>query len=77
MQTESTYDGCSASCYPEQGMVDCLLRVHIQSKRAFGPWLTLSHNMGSVIVAGSVCVHESPGTWLWPMLCIVGVSQRQ
>ena len=22
--------------------------------------------MGSVIVAGSVCVHESPGTGLWP-----------
>ena len=58
-------------------MVDRLLRVHIQSQRAFGPRWTLSYNMGSVIVAGSVCVHESPGTWLWPTLCIVGVSQRQ
>ena len=42
-------------------MVDRLLRVHIQSQRAFGPWRTLSYNMGSVNVAGSVCVHESPG----------------
>ena len=42
-------------------MVDRLLRVHIQSQRAFGLWWTLSYNMGSVIVAGSVCVHESPG----------------
>ena len=42
-------------------MVDRLLRVHIQSQRAFGPWWTLSYNMGSVNVAGSVCVHESPG----------------
>ena len=25
-------------------MVDCLLRVHIQSQRAFGPWWTLSYN---------------------------------
>jgi hypothetical protein len=42
-------------------MVDRLLRVHIQSQRAFGPRWTLSYNMGSVIDAGSVCVHESPG----------------
>ena len=77
MHTESAYDGWTAYCYPEQGMVDRLLRVHIQSQRAFGPLWTLSYNMGSVIVAGSVCVHESPGTWLWPMLFIIGVSQRQ
>ena len=61
MHTESAYDGCTAYCYPEQGMVDRLLRVHIQSQRALGPWWTLSYNMGSVIVAGSVFVHESPG----------------
>ena len=42
-------------------MVDCLQRVHIQSQRAFRPRWTLSYNMGLVIVAGSVCVHESPG----------------
>ena len=58
-------------------MVDRLLRVHIKSQRAFGPWWTLRYNMVSVIVAGSVCVHESSGTWLWPMLCLIGVSQRQ
>ena len=61
MHTESAYDGWTAYCYNEQGMVDRLLRVHIQSRRAFGPWWTLSYNMGSVNVAGSVCVHESPG----------------
>ena len=44
MHTESAYDGCTAYCYPEQGMVDRLLRVHIQSQQAFGPWLTLSYN---------------------------------
>ena len=27
-------------------MVDRLLRVHIQSQRAFGPWWTLSYNKG-------------------------------
>ena len=26
-------------------MVDRLLRVHIPSQRAFGPWLTLSYNI--------------------------------
>ena len=45
MHTESAYDGCTAYCYPEQDMVDRLLRVHIQSQRAFGPWWTLSYNM--------------------------------
>ena len=44
MHTESAYDGCTAYCYPEQGMVDRLLRVHIQSQRAFGPLWTLSYN---------------------------------
>ena len=58
-------------------MTDHLLRVHIQSPADLWAWVTLSYNMGSVIVAGSVCVHESPGTWLWPMLCLMGVSQRQ
>ena len=57
MHSESDYDGCTAYCYPKQGMVDRLLRVHIQSQQAFGSWWTLSYNMGSVIVAGSVCVH--------------------
>ena len=57
-------------------MVDRLLRVHIQSLAGLA-WVTLSYNMGSVIVAGSVCVHESPGTRLWPILCFIGVSQRQ
>ena len=45
MHTESAYDGWTAYCYPEQGMVDRLLRVHIRSQRAFGPWWTLSYNM--------------------------------
>ena len=44
MHTESAYNGCTAYCYPEQGMVDRLLRVHIQSQRAFGPNWTLSYN---------------------------------
>ena len=44
MHTESAYDGCTAYCYPEQGVVDHLLHVHIQSQRAFGPWWTLSYN---------------------------------
>ena len=44
MHTESAYDGWTACCYPEQGMVDRLLRVHIQSQQAFGPWWTLSYN---------------------------------
>ena len=44
MHTESAYDGCTAYYYPEQGMVDRLLRVHIQSQRAFGPWWTMSYN---------------------------------
>ena len=44
MHNESAYDGGSAHCYPEQGMVDRLLHVHIQSQRAFGPWWTLSYN---------------------------------
>ena len=56
-------------------MVDRLLRVHIQSPAGLWAWMTLSYNMGSVNVAGSVCVHESPGTWLWPNVvfdwCIV------
>ena len=77
MHTESAYDGCTAYCYREQGMVDRLLCVHIQSQRAFGPWWTLSYNMVSMIVAGSVCVHESPGTGLWLMLCLIGVSQHR
>ena len=44
MHTESAYDGSTAYCYPEQGMVDRLLSVHIQSQRAFGPWWTVSYN---------------------------------
>ena len=58
-------------------MVDRLLRVHIRSPASLWAWMTLSYNMGSVIVAGSVCVHESPGAWLWRTLCLMGVSQRQ
>ena len=49
MHTESAYDGCTAYCYPEQGMVDRLLRVHIQSQWAFGPSWTLSYNSISLI----------------------------
>ena len=44
MHTESAYDGWTAYCYLEQGMVDRLLRVHIQSQRAIGTWWTLSYN---------------------------------
>ena len=44
MHTESAYDSWTAYGYPEQGMVDRLLRVHIQSLRAFGPWWTLNYN---------------------------------
>ena len=58
-------------------MADRLLHVHMQTPEGLRAWETLSYNMGSVIVAGSVCVHKSPGTWLWPMLCLIGVSQRQ
>ena len=54
MHTESAYDGCTAYCYPEQGMVDRLLRVHIQSQRAFGPWWTLSYNMINSFPRGPV-----------------------
>ena len=50
MHTDSAYDGCTAYCYPEQGMVDRLLRVHIQSQRAFGPWLTLSYNHQRILL---------------------------
>ena len=42
MHTDSVDDGCTAYCYPEQCMFDRLLRVHIQSQQAFGPWWTLS-----------------------------------
>ena len=35
MHTESAYDGFTAYCYPEQAMVDHLLRMHMQSQRAF------------------------------------------
>ena len=37
-------------------MVDRLLRVHIQSQRAFGPWWTLSYNspFGMFIRAGGM-----------------------
>ena len=47
MHTEYAYDGCTAYCYPEKGMADRLLRVHIQSHQAFRPWLTLSYNTGT------------------------------
>ena len=49
MHTKSAYDGWTAYCYPEQGMVDRILRVHIQSQRAFGPWWTLSYNSQSIL----------------------------
>ena len=49
MHNESAYDGWTAYCYPEQGMVDRLLRVHIQSQRAFGTWWTLIYNIPSAI----------------------------
>ena len=58
-------------------MVDRLLRVHMQTPEGLWAWETLDYNMGSVIVAGSVCVQESPGTWGWPMLCLMSVLQRQ
>ena len=53
MHTDSAYDGWTAYCYPEQGMVDRLLRVHIQSQRAFGPRWTLSYNRESRHVAAA------------------------
>jgi len=37
-------------------MVDHLLRVHIQSLRAFGPWWTLSYNVPSFPGHGSAYV---------------------
>ena len=40
-------------------MADRLLRVHIQSPVGLWAWMTLSYNMGSVIVARSVCTRES------------------
>ena len=58
-------------------MVDRLLRVHMQTLEGLWAWETLGYNMGSVIVSGSLCVHESPGTYRWPKLCLIGVSQRQ
>ena len=58
-------------------MADRLLRAHIQSPVGLWAWMTLSYNMGSVVVAGSVCVHESPGTWLWQMMGLIAVSQCQ
>ena len=47
-------------------MADRLLRLHIQSPAGLWALVTLSYNIGSAIVAGSKCVHESLGTWLWP-----------
>ena len=44
MHTESDYGGCAAYCYPEQGMADRLLRVHIQSPLGLWVWMTLSYN---------------------------------
>ena len=58
-------------------MVDRILCVHVQTPAGIWAWETLGYNMGSVTVAGSVCVHKSPGTWLWPTLCLFGVSQGQ
>ena len=40
MHTESDYDGYVANCYPEQGMADHLLRVHIQSPMGLWAWMT-------------------------------------
>ena len=59
MHTESAYDGCTAYCYPKQGMVDRLLRVHIQSLRAFGPRLTLSYTVRPHGFDLEFCVHWS------------------
>ena len=60
MHTESAYDGCTAYCYPEQGMVDRLLRVHIQSQRAFWPLVDseLYHGIGDCCWI-CVCTRES------------------
>ena len=57
-------------------MLDLHLRVHTQSQVDLWAWVTVRYNMGSSN-GGSVCVHESPGTWLWPTVCLIGVSQRQ
>ena len=37
-------------------MVDRLLRVHIQSQLAFGPWWTLSYNMATMPPTGNPVV---------------------
>ena len=66
MHTESAYDGCTAYRYPEQGIVDRLLCVHIQSQRAFGPGWTLSYNMLLSMSTRDTCAS---------FLCAVRVTQ--
>ena len=56
MHSESAYHGWTAYCYPEQGMVDRLLLVHIQSQRAFGPWWTVSYNKHCASVTGECSI---------------------
>ena len=53
MHIESAYDGWTTYGYPEQGMVDRLLRVHIQSQRAFGPRWNLSYNRSIPLITPS------------------------
>ena len=51
MHTESAYDGRVAFCYPEQGMAERLLHVHILSPVGLWAWMTLGFIMESELFA--------------------------
>ena len=43
MHTESECVGCTTHCYPEQDLVDNILRVHMQSPGGLWAKVTLSY----------------------------------
>ena len=48
MHTQSDYAGRTAYCYPEQGLVNRLLRVHMQSSAGLWPWMTLDYDTHTI-----------------------------
>ena len=68
MHTESDYDSCTAYCYPEQGMFERLLRVHMQTPERLWAWETLDYNSWPMQKA-SHSVYRFRKTVCWSHLC--------
>ena len=63
MHTESDYAGCAPYLYPERGMADRLLCVHIQSPVGLWAWMTLSYN--SLLYAYHNCHNQAPIIYIY------------